>query len=284
MKHRASTPYLVLDFLGWITYLIAASILAVHHPLCAALAVLTVGGYLFTGLAYMRHELWHNYFPGIPNPLAYRIVSWVLFSDPQVYALCHATHHKHVHTDRDLEFFCESYATDRARRRFQYLSELLLGNMAWELTTVLRLRRAGKLDVLSARLSLLIRIGFVISITCVAEALQPGAGPAAPVVFIATAWWGAILTRHNQWVEHLGILANEATLMERNMMTRALPSRGLAAKLFNVMNHNDAQDHLLHHLHPGSDTRNRGLPLPDEAPTTDLTAYVRLLATHWRDL
>lgn len=283
-KTTASTPALLFTLLAWIAYLVAVGVLATRSAPLAGLAVLTAGGWLFTGLAYFRHELWHSYFPGIPNPLAYRLVSCVLFSDPQVYGLCHASHHKHVHTDRDLEFFCEDYATDRSRRKWQYLLELLLGNMAWEITTVLRLRRSGKLDVPRARLSLLMRLGFQGAIALVAERIQPGGGVAALLVFLATAWWGALLTRHNQWVEHLGLRANEAPLLERNMLTRALPSRGLVATLFNLMNHNDAKDHVLHHLHPGMDTRDRGFPLPAGAPTITPSEYLRLLATHWRDL
>lgn len=269
----------------WYVYLIGTAYLWVHSFPWTLVTIVTVGGFLFTWLAYYRHELWHNYFPGISNPIFFDLVSYVMFSDPQVYRIAHPAHHKYVHTTKDIEFFCERYDEDPAKRRRQFLLELLLGNMVWEVSTQHRLYREGKADRWEGRKALFKRLALLLAASGVAAMIDPRAGWRVIPVFLMTAYVAAIVTRQNQWIEHLGLRAEGASLARRDMMTRNLPNTSLLNRMWNFYNHNDPRDHVLHHTDPKYNTRGvDGIDLPEGAVYTSIPEHLGRLWAHYRSL
>ncbi len=267
----------------WFGYLLAVPIFwARHGPLALAL-VPTAGVYLFTWLGYTRHELWHGYFPHLDNQRWFNVVSYALFADPQVYRSAHASHHKFVHTTDDREFYCSEWLTNRSRRRAQFLAELLLGNMAWDAHASWRLGKEYGTPVV-ALMATAKRVALLIAVITVCDLLQPGSRWLCLSIYGLTIWAGAVTTRHNQWIEHLGIFS-EDSLAERNLLTRNLSSDGWAGRLINLVNHDDARAHVFHHTEPRVHSRGApGLVLPDGARTISVKDYGRVLVRYWRSL
>lgn len=276
-------PLLIGVMASWVAYLIVVPYLCATVSPWFLLAIPTVGLYIFGWLGYYRHELWHSYFPGLHNPTFYDVVSALLFSDPQVYRTCHPTHHKFIHTTRDLEFFTEDYENNRSRRRRQYVLELLFGNIAWELYTFQRLHKEGRIRVVSARRSWFHRSLGVAALLIVAYLLDPMAPVYSVIVFVGTLWLGALLTRHNQWLEHLGIVS-DGDILQRNHLTRNLDKRSIAGKLCGFFTHEDSDAHIYHHTDGRIPSRNTGLPLPDGALTISMREYLGILVKHYREL
>lgn len=269
----------------WLAYLLAMPALVARFGWGALALVPTVGVYLLSWLGYYRHELWHNYFAGLNNPRWFDFVSYLVFSDPAVYRIAHPAHHKYVHTTADIEFFCEDYETDRPRRRRQFVLELIFGNMAWELTCLHRLFREGKYTKWGSRVCLLKRASILAVLVSISRWITPGSGWTYLGCYLGTLWVGSLVTRHNQWLEHLGICANGASIAERNLLTRNLKSEGLLARWFNFMNHDDAREHVFHHTEPQLNTRAfPGLELPPGARTITIGQYLGLVARHYRSL
>jgi hypothetical protein len=275
---------LVAVILLWLGYLLLVPILwSRHGPAALALAP-TAGVYLFSWLAYYRHELWHNYFPMIHNPTWFNFVSYLLFQDPQVYRVAHPTHHKFVHTPDDLEFFCQDWRTDRRRRRRQFVLELAFGNIAWHLSTFTRLKKEGRVTMAGSCAALVKRVAILIGLMAVAGWIEPRGRWLFLATYGLTIWLGAIMTRHLQWVEHLGIVSG-GSLAERNLLTRNLSSDTVLGWLFNFLNHDDAREHVFHHTEPKLNTRGvRGLQLPPGAERITLGDYVGILRAHYSKL
>ncbi|MBI3890431.1 MAG: hypothetical protein HY303_02750 [Candidatus Wallbacteria bacterium] len=266
----------------WIAYLLLLPSLWMQSMPLALLAIATAGGYLALGIGYYRHELYHVYYKPFTKPLYY-LTSWLVFSDPQVFRIAHPLHHGAVHTHDDIEFFCAGYAEDRARRKRQFLFELLFGNAAWELHTLQRLKREKRFDRPQGLLSFLCRVGLAGLLCGVSTRLTPGSAKAYLAGYFLTLWWGAIVSRHNQWLEHLGIVGG-GTLEERNLMTRNLPDTGLLNRLWNLYHRNDPREHVLHHTKAGIHSRIEPFPLPVGARFTSVAEYPGLLRQYWRSL
>jgi Fatty acid desaturase len=283
-RTEASAVHLLAVVGLWLAYLLAVPVLRARHGPAVLFLAPTVGVYLFTWLSYYRHELWHRYFRSLDNETWFDAVSYLVWSDPQVYRTAHPTHHAHVHTPGDIEFFCVDWATDRRRRTRQFLLELCFGNIAWELATLWRLRR-GPGTLRRAAVALALRVALWTGLLGVAAWLLGGRGWHYFVTTSAlTIWLGSLMTRHLQWVEHLGVVS-AAPLAERNLLARNLPSTTPLAWLFNLVNHDDAREHVLHHTAPHKNSR--GLPeltLPPSATTVTIPGYLRILAFHYQDL
>jgi hypothetical protein len=284
-RARWLTARLGVVVLLWFCYVLAVPILWKRHGAVALLLVPTAGVYLFTWLGYYRHELWHRYFPHVDNRRWFDFVSYLLFSDPQVYRLAHVSHHVAIHTPGDWEFFCADWTTDRARRRRQFFAELLLGNIAWELASFQRLWKARGASVLRAGLAATAkRAGLLGLVMLTCSWLEPGSAGLCLVSYALTVWAGSVMTRQNQWIEHLGIVSDGA-LAERNLLSRNLSSATWAGWLVNALNHQDAREHVFHHTEPRVNSRGvSGLPLPPGAQTVSLGDYGRLLRRYHRSL
>jgi fatty acid desaturase len=268
----------------WFIYLLSVPVLWARYGLPALLLIPTAGPYLFSWLVYYRHELWHNYFPGIRNPYWFNIVSYLLFSDPQAYRLAHPSHHKYVHTPDDEEFFCRDWRTDRRGRKRQFILESIFGNIAWQLATFQRFRAEGRATTKATCVALIKRLAILCGLLAVAGWIQPGGWWPCLWTYAASVWLGAVMTRHLQWVEHLGIVS-EGSLAERNLLTRNLSTDTALGCLFNFLNHDDAREHVLHHTEPKFNTRGvKGLTLPTGASRITLRDYLHILVTHYRTL
>ena len=269
----------------WFCYVLAVPILWKRHGAVALLLVPTAGVYLFTWLGYYRHELWHRYFPRIDNGRWFNFVSYLLFSDPQVYRLAHVSHHVAIHTPGDWEFFCADWTTDHARRRRQFFAELLLGNIAWELTCFWRLWKARGATVLRSGLAAAAkRVALLGVVTLTCGLIEPGSPGLCLISYALTVWAGSVMTRQNQWIEHLGIVS-DGGLAERNLLSRNLSSATWAGWLVNVLNHQDAREHVFHHTEPRVNSRGvSGLSLPPGAQAVSLSDYWRLLRRYHRSL
>jgi hypothetical protein len=268
----------------WCAYLVFAALLWSRRGAWSLLLVPTVGAYLFSWLAFYRHELWHRYFPFIDNGAWYNFVSYLLFSDPQVYRAAHSLHHRYVHTPDDIEFFCRDWLTDRRRRKRQFILELLFGNAAWELSTFWRLRRQGRATSKAHLHSVVKRLIVFLGLMSLAESLEPGAGWFFASLSTVSIWFGALMNRHVQWIEHLGIVS-DGSLAERNLLTRNLSSSTFFGWLFNTLYHDDAKEHVFHHTEPKLNSRGlAGLSLPPGAQTITLGEYPRMLWSFYRSL
>lgn len=269
---------------AWVVYLLAMPRIVMAAGWPALALIPTLGAFLMSWLGYYRHELWHNYFAGVSNPRWFDFVSYLLFSDPAVYRIAHPAHHKYIHTLKDIEFFCENYQSDPARRRTQFKLEMIFGNMAWELTCLHRLFREKKYTRWASRVCLVKRAALFFALNWISRWLTPGSGWYYFACYSSTLWIGSLVTRHNQWIEHLGIESN-GNLAERNLLTRNVTSDTLFGKLFNLLNHEDAKEHVFHHTEPQLNTRGfPGLSLPPGARTITLPQYVQLLKDHYRSL
>lgn len=283
LKRRTLTPLILhVSMTLWFAHLILTPSLFRRHGVGALLLVPTAGVYLFSWLAHARHWCLHKYFRRINNPRAYRLVSLALFASPDVYALAHRTHHKHVHTPRDMEFFRINWTANRRARKVQFILECLFGNIVWEFATEAALRRAGL--VKGARLKQFVpRFALLLALACVTTWLAPGALAAFALVYGLTVWATAVVTRHHQWLQHLGILS-DGPLAERNLLTRNLDTSTVGGFLFSFINHNDARDNVLHHLTANGYVQGGCNELPRAATIIGLGQYPRILLAHYRSL
>ena len=281
----ARLPFsLVAVILLWIIYLLSVTVLWARHGPLALLLVPTVGTYLFSWLGFYRHELWHNYFPRIHNPTWFNFVSYLMWTNPQLYRLVHPTHHKYVHTPDDMEFFCQDWRTDRRRRKRQFILELIYGNIAMQVSHYTRLMKEGRATVQASRNAFAKRLALFLSLLAIAGWIQPGGQWLFFWTYILTIWLGVVMIRQLQWVEHLGIVS-DGSLAERNLLTRNLSSDTLLGWLFNFYNHDDAREHVFHHTEPKLNTRGlKGLKLPPGARTVTIQEYLGILATYYRNL
>lgn len=270
------------SILAWVAFLFAMPVLWMRSVPLALLAVLTAGGYLAVGLGYYRHELHHNYFRPFSRQL-YHLTSLLLFSDPQIFRIAHPLHHGAVHTVDDIEFYCQDYRTNPVLRRWQFAMELLFGNAAWEFHTWLRLRREGKYDKVEGHIWFLLRAALMIGLGTASERLVPGSFYPFLICYGLTLWWGAVVSRHNQWLEHAGILS-EGPYEERNRLTRNLSNDGVLNKLWNFYHRNDPREHVNHHVKAGINSRLVPSSLPEGAVVTNVTEYPGILLAYWRSL
>ncbi len=283
LERRTLNPLMLPVIIAlWFAYLILTPVLFARHGSAALLLVPTVGVYLFSWLAHARHWCLHKYFKRINNPRAYKLLSLALFASPDVYALAHRTHHKYVHTPRDIEFFRADWTTNRRARKIQFILECFFGNVVWEFATEAALRKAGLIK--GARLKQLApRLALLLLLAAATARLAPSALSAFALVYGLTVWTAAVVTRHHQWLQHLGIVSDES-LAARNLLTRNLDTSTVGGFLFDFINHNDTRDHVLHHISVNGYVQGGSNNLPRAAVTVRVIQYPRILLDHYRSL
>ena len=119
--------YIVL--LGWFLYLLIAPYIYSINKIVGLVFVLLPGVYLLSSVALFMHESWHDYFQRIPNRILFLILSWTLFTDPQIFDLVHPSHHAKVNTYEDLEFHPLGRIDNRILRAIYNSMEILLGSI-----------------------------------------------------------------------------------------------------------------------------------------------------------
>ena len=283
--NRAST--LLRQFsvvLLWPLYLVAAPLVVQRIGVWSLLPLLPLGTYLVMWVGLLRHEVWHKNFDRVDPRRAFRLLSYLVFTDPHPYYLFHGQHHTHVHTRKDPILFCEGNDDLRTRRRV-FILEFLLGNAAWEFMTLGRLVRTAKVsrkEVLGAVPYRLLPL----LVTAAATYAVGGSGALAlyPLTTLATVWVGSQAARHVQWIEHLGVLA-EGSMEERSLRTNNLTRATPFGWLFNVLTLNETWNHTYHHVAPAQPLSSIDAvePAPDHR-VIDGRQYASILWSHWKSL
>ncbi|MBL9139448.1 MAG: fatty acid desaturase [Verrucomicrobiales bacterium] len=269
---------------GWILVLTLPPLLA--HRAGWWLLVLSpvIGAYFVSWLGMLRHELWHGYVDGLNNRLFYRVTCFALCVDPETYRLSHASHHLHANTDRDMQMYPEGFLRHPGRARLQFVMELVLGNIAWEVATTARLRRRGLLTGATIAANLPGRLVLPGFLALFFAGLAPEAAGLAAANFILMCGSGSIMTRHNQWLQHLGIFATGDD-DARNCLTRNLRNQTILERVVNFLNHDDSVAHTYHHTEPGTYTRlEPGLQPASNHVQITLPEYWEVLWAFYREL
>ncbi len=281
----SSVADLFLAIFLWFFYLLSVSVLWTHSISAALAAIIVFPPFIVSWLGYLRHELWHNYIPIVPNRFFFNMVSNMLFSNPKIINFAHTTHHRHLHTEGDLEFFCKDYSKNSFKRKAQFLFELFFGNAAWEINFMARFIKSPQFSFWKQFMSVVIRIVMLLVVCYSVEFLYPGAGVPAIFVYVLSIWVGAVVTRQDQWIEHLGVLHPKDNLKNRILKTRSLPNTHWSNRIWNMINHNDSRSHYFHHAYPQINLRDvTEIPLPKEVPTTTIPQYLKILWNHWKTL
>jgi fatty acid desaturase len=270
--------------LFWPLYQVAAPLVVQRLGAWPLLLLVPVGTYLVMWAGLLRHEVWHKNFDRVDPKRAFWLLSYLIFMDPNPYYFGHGQHHTYVHTLKDPVFFCEGYEDLRTRKRV-FILEFLLGNAVWEVMTLKRLLRAGKVsrdEVLGALPYRLLPL----LVTAAATYAAGGTGALAlyPLTTLLTLWASSQVARHTQWVEHLGILA-EGSMKERSLKGRNLTRRTPFGWIFNVLTLNEAWNHTYHHVEPGRplSSIDKVEPAPDHQ-VIDGRQYAAILWSYWKSL
>ncbi len=268
----------------WPLYLVAAPLAVQRVGSWLLLLLVPLGTYLVMWVGLLRHEVWHRNFDRIEPKRAFRLLSYLIFMDPNPYYLFHGAHHTHVHTRKDPVLFCEGYEDRRTRKRV-FILEFLLGNAVWEFMTLGRLVRSGKVTRKSVLRALPYRLAPLLA-TAAATCALGGRGAFAPYLSttLLTAWAASQAARHVQWIEHLGVLA-EGSLEERSVRTHNLTRRTLFGWIFNVLTLDETWNHTYHHSDPAKPLSavEDVEPAPDHE-VIDGRQYAAILWSYWKSM
>jgi fatty acid desaturase len=206
----------------------------------------------------------------------------MLFMDPQVFRLTHATHHTKVNTYEDLQIHPLGRISNRPLRILYNFLEIAFGDMHFMIASTIGVIRHPRLRrSYSIRKAICWHLTWILSLTAILFASSQVFGLTAGQVFFPTLigmWICALVLRHNEMVQHANIIV-DGTLEERNLKTRNMLPVGVAERVFLFLTHNDPRHHVLHHTlakvysRPFPDT----IPMPDGAVYVTMKGYVRVL-------
>jgi fatty acid desaturase len=248
----------------------------------AVIFIIFPGIWLYTWLGYLMHETWHKYVPNIPNRILYRIFCWMMVTDPQIYDVLHWYHHSQVNSWKDAEFHPLGRIENVWFRRFYNIVEVVTGIIFLYLTSVASIpfnpifkKRFKISSVLSSLLAWAViygGIGFLCSIL-----FHIPAGMIA-ILYLINVWVDSFILHQSQLVEH-GNLIVEGDYHKRNVKTRNLRRKGIAAWIFLFLTHWDCGEHVLHHTKTNIYTRPFPgyLPLPKGSVYVTFGQYLKLL-------
>jgi hypothetical protein len=209
----------------------------------------------------------------------FRLYSWLLLTDPQVYRISHYTHHLAVHTYQDIEFHPLGRIPTRFGRIVNNLLEVFAGSSYLYLISLHALRSHPRFRPASTFTALAAAALLVAGLaSCAHYGLHV---PARDILlsWLLSFWIGGILQHHSQLLEHGGIIAEGTSLGERNLLTRNLKREGVSARIFLLLTHWDSEEHTLHHTAPLVYARPfRGaLPMPPASRYLTLPEYLRFV-------
>ncbi len=281
LKRQAWKYYAVM--LAWPVYLFFLPWVWSRGIALGLAAMVFPGVYLFTEMGFLVHESWHRYVPNVPNNFFYRIFSWMLCSDPQVYRLLHGFHHSQVNSWDDPEFHPFGRIKSGVLAVLLNISEIVFGIAAlaaaqtWEMMSNPRFR--AKYRVSSLFTSAFMAIGYLFFIGWAAQTVFSISVGGIVVPYVLAFWFGGLVLHHSQLIEH-GNLFVTGDWNERNIKTRNLAASGLAEKIFLFFTHGDSREHVLHHaLTPVHSRPFPGrIPLPQGAVMFTLRDYRRVLS------
>ena len=272
----------------WPGFLIVLPAAWQYHWLLGLGLAIFPGVFLATWIADLTHECWHDYLPGLPNPLFFRLLSWLLAYDPQAFAIAHGYHHSKLHTYEDVEFYPLGEIRHPLKRRAYLLLEYTFGVV---FTFGLLMHVVRTHPTYRPRYQRWLRWLSVL----VAVLIYGGCGTAAfllfrvPVPTILLAYvvalvLGTAVTHHDQLIQHHGIIA-EGSWNVRNRLSRNLRWPGAANKVFHFFAHGDTREHVLHHTLVKEYSRPvpGAFPMPEDATYISIGEYIRLLWRHWKE-
>lgn len=233
------------------------------------------GVYLFTWLSFLVHETWHKFTPNIPHTFFYHLFSWMLLSDPQLYGLLHPLHHAQVNSWQDTEFHPFGDIKLRYVKMLSNLMEIVLGMIylmaAYSIVVPCHPKCQRQYRFWKLGLSVVIwgsylgGIGYMSHLVFGVQASHIG------LAYLLSYWLGAVIVHHSQLVEH-GNLIVTGDWHTRNLRSRNLKDTGLGEKIFLLLTHGDAREHVLHHTLPNVYTR----PFPRQVPMLVNPVYITL--------
>ncbi|HXH31462.1 MAG TPA: fatty acid desaturase [Bacteriovoracaceae bacterium] len=279
MKHY------LLYTLSLYSLLIAAPYLHATLGAWSYLIVPLLASFFIIGIGLLRHEHWHRYDKEINNTLFHHLCSFAMLSDTNCYLHGHLSHHKHVHTEHDLELYGPGYSDlTAAQKRNRFLLEAVLGNIHWELTTGHYLAAKNLVTRKEIITSIAGRAAFIAVLFTVTYFLYNGSAALTVAAhFALSIWVAAVVSRHLQWIQHLGIFVDHKDPKERSLQTRALLNCGLLEKTFNVWTHTEGENHIFHHtdvLTPITSVRT--MKLEATAPAINLKDYLQIILSYYR--
>ncbi|MGH1468147.1 MAG: hypothetical protein ACRBBP_04600 [Bdellovibrionales bacterium] len=236
--------------------LVVQSLLWKDHPWLWLLMGLGPGAHSLLQLGLIQHELGHRYYfkGAYLNRLAYTFLAFYLCSDPQFDRIVHPTHHKNLHTFEDLELWPRGKPSTKSAARQQLVLELMFGRAAWVFAALPAIRASKEYRWWKELGFLLSLLGFHLILARICVSLGgPWYAMFATIFF--NLWVASVLSRYLQFIEHLGILAPELPLAERNLLCRNVGRDHWMDRVWHVMTSCDTENHQDHHTHPEAPVR-----------------------------
>ncbi len=288
-RSRQLQALLLIYVLIWPVVLLAAPAIWLYSPWAGLLYALTVGLHVNAQIGFFYHELWHNIYFKTPrrNRFFYWLLSLYQCSDPQIYGIAHATHHKDIHTYNDLEFWPSKKPATATGARVALVFEMIFGVIAWNIHAGRTIRRRPDYSWPAG-------FGFIFGWVAL-HALLMGTAYllyGSAWYYASIAYWTHLLLfgialRMLQFLEHLGITAPELDYQTRTKLTRNTRRRGVLNLLWHKLTINETAEHTLHHERASIPYRRYSPLAPHEpsAPvrTVSVTELPAIIRAYWKD-
>jgi len=255
---------------AWPAYLVLAPLAWEYHWAVGLGIAIFPGVYLWTWMAVMYHETWHNYLPGVPNRLFFELFGCMLPADPQVFDLVHCHHHTDVHTYRDAEFYPYGEIRRPILRKIYLLLEFTLGMffLGIMLHRVVRVNpryrpRFSHSWRVAATLKAVVLYGGCVALT---HWVLDVPGPMIALAYAVPTIAGSSLVHQSRLVQH-GYIIVDADWADSNLWSGNIRNHGVLERLLAFMTHNDPVEHVLHHTVANVNTRAHigEIPMPPES-------------------
>jgi fatty acid desaturase len=235
---------------AWLIYLFLLPAAVNRGGAAALFAALPPGIFLFSWMGYLMHECWHQYVPSVPSKFMYALLALLIVTDPQMYRMLHGYHHTQVNTWADTEFHPFGSIQNRFLLIINNSLEIFVGAaylVAASMAVVPRHSQfQAKFRWVHTFLAVLFWAGYLAGVAELSHLVFGVPIQTIALCYLLVLWLGSLLVHHSQLVEH-GNLVGEGSWQERNLLTRNLSGRGFMARLFLLLTHGDAAEHVLHH-------------------------------------
>ena len=258
---------------AWPLYLLVLPFVFSKLGYFSILFMIFPGVFLFTWVGFLMHESWHKYVPNVANNFFYYLYSWMLLTDPQIYKMLHGGHHMNVNSWEDKEFHPLGKIDNVFLRRIYNFFEIILGTVfivaMTSITMPFNSKYKGKYRFKSLTLSVFAWIIFFAGIGFLSHVIFSVSAGTVIISSIINVWICSFTLHQSQLVEHGNLIA-EGDWNVRNLKTRNLKKDGIPEKLFLLLTHGDATEHVLHHTLVKVYSR----PFPGKVPMPERAVYI----------
>lgn len=239
------------------------------------------GAFIYSWICYLIHETWHKYLTNIPNFFLFNLYSWLLASDPQIYRICHGTHHTHTHTWDDMEFYPLGNIKNKYLRRLFNSMRFLFGQLFVYNIAFYAISKHAKFRWHKTFMAWLIIIMIYGIFFFISHAMLHVAPKNIVISWLLITFMGGSIQHHSQLIEHWGIIAEDKSCHERNLLSRNLQNKSMVERFFLFLTHWDSHQHVLHHTHVGKYTRPflNAIPMPSTSVYISFKDYLKIA---WR--